>query len=87
MISTHTIEHLPNYELVLSEIRRISKDSIIIVCPLEKKFKWGYNNHVNFFENKSEFLKRITDQNIINNKKIFIKEFLGDILYCEKKND
>ena len=56
-----------------------------IVWPLEKKFKWGYNNLVNFFDNKSEFLKKITDQNIMNNNKIFIKEFLGDILYFETK--
>ena len=34
---THVIEHLPYPEETLSEIRRISANTLIIICPIEKK--------------------------------------------------
>ena len=55
---------------------------------MEKKFKWGMNNHINFFQSKSDFIDKILPSNIKNelSKNIIVQTFLGDILYYERKS-
>ena len=48
---THVIEHLETPFEIIKEIRRVSKREIILICPLEKEYKWGMNYHINFFPN------------------------------------
>ena len=49
VLCTHVLEHLSNPEEILFQLRRVVKDKLIIICPLEKEYKWGMNYHVNFF--------------------------------------
>jgi len=87
VICSHVLEHIPKPEKLLLELRRISKSSLIVVCPLEKKLKWGMNYHINFFQNKTIFLKFITNISYLQKTKIITSEIiqsLGDIFYHEK---
>ena len=86
VICTHVIEHISDPDIILKNLRRISSNYLLIICPIEKKFKWGLNYHINFFEESLSFLKFINKD--INHNKDIRKNFyyvsnLGDILYQE----
>ncbi len=86
VMCSHVIEHLENPDLVIMELKRICSGILIIICPIEKKFTWGLNYHVNFFSKKQvfiDFLKNILNEK--NSKKFKFKTyyFLGDLMYLE----
>lgn len=76
VICTHTLEHLSNSIQVCQEIFRIARLGVILVCPLEKKFRWGLNYHVNFFSSKVDF----ADQLGLNHGRTVFEQRLGDLL-------
>ena len=82
VICAHVLEHLANPEEVVKEIRRVSKKLLILICPLEKPYKWGLNYHVQFFENSKNFIDfaRSDDK---SNKDYCFHERLGDCMYVE----
>jgi len=80
-ICSHVVEHLNNPRFIISELRRISTIAIVVILPLEKKFKWGLNYHVQFFADKEQFLKLARPS---KNSTYNTYEFLGDLMYIEK---
>ena len=82
VLCTHVLEHLSNPEEILFQLRRVVKEKLIIICPLEKEYKWGMNYHVNFFPTRNHFIKFLQSD---------IKDFfrfktfqrLGDSMYYE----
>lgn len=52
IICTHVLEHVRNFNLALSELRRVAKKRIIIVIPKERPYKFGFNLHLSFFPYK-----------------------------------
>ena len=84
VVCSHVLEHIKNPEKILSELRRIASDYIIIICPMEKPYKWGMNYHINFFPTIHEFIKLIESDILLRlSFKIFLR--LGDIMYIEKR--
>ena len=86
VVCSHVLEHLNNPKEVIKELRRVCSDILIIICPLEKKFKWGMNYHVNFYPTKKEFIDFLKEIEIEdNNYQIQYETFsrLGDLMYVE----
>ena len=86
VICTHVLEHIRSPELVLRELRRISTNHILIICPLENNFKWGMNYHINFFKDQLCFSKFIENTGFVKGEELNksqYSEFLGDLLYIE----
>ena len=82
VLCTHVLEHLSNPEEILFQLRRVVKDKLIIICPLEKEYKWGMNYHVNFFSTQKHFVKFLQSNfNEFYRFKIFQR--LGDSMYFE----
>ena len=82
VLCTHVLEHLSNPEEILFQLRRVVKDKLIIICPLEKEYKWGMNYHVNFFSTQKHFVKFLQSNfNDFYRFKIFHR--LGDSMYFE----
>jgi len=81
VICTHFLEHIENPEYVIKELRRISSRMLILICPLEKPYKWGFNYHVNFYINTDSFLKTAMKDNPIS--KFKTHERIGDTMYVE----
>ena len=54
------LEHLSNPESLVQEIRRVAKKSLILICPLEKPYKWGMNYHVQFFKDSKNFVNFVS---------------------------
>jgi ubiquinone/menaquinone biosynthesis C-methylase UbiE len=48
VICTHTLEHVRNMHLAISELRRVGKKLIIIV-PKQRPYKYTFDLHLNFF--------------------------------------
>ena len=85
VVCTHVIEHLKNPDEVVLELRRVCSKILIIICPIEKEFKWGMNYHINFYSNK-DFLLNFLHKEKSNSKKIHnykIYPRLGDLMYVE----
>lgn len=86
VLCTHVLEHIERPENALRELRRICSRKLIIICPLEKKFKWGMNYHITFFPKISLFLKFLHQDFIKENTTIpkhIVSEYLGDAIYTE----
>ena len=85
VICTHVIEHLIDPKRVINELRRVCSKILIIICPMEKKFVWGLNYHINFYSNKEVFINFLNETKYENSKGKYYKIFsrLGDIMYVE----
>ena len=84
---THVIEHLEEARIVIQNLRRITSKIFIIICPMEKPHKWGFNYHINFFPNKKDFLDFVHADFIKKYNKALpnyhVHNRLGDIMYVE----
>ena len=86
VVCAHVIEHLTSPEDVVRHLRRIACKCLIIICPLEKKYRWGMNYHVNFFPNSHHFISFLRSAFSGDTAQALdgvIHERLGDIMYVE----
>ena len=86
VICSHVLEHIKLPELVFRDLRRITTNHLLIICPLENNFKWGMNYHINFFKNQLSFAKFVKNIGSVKEKvldKSYYSKFLGDLLYIE----
>ncbi len=49
VVTTHTVEHVKNLGLALSELRRVAKKELIIVVPKQRPYKYTFSLHTQFF--------------------------------------
>ena len=49
VVCTHTLEHVQNLALALSELRRVAAEHVIIVVPKERPYRYSFNLHLHFF--------------------------------------
>ena len=85
VICAHVLEHLSNPQEIIIEMRRICKKRLILICPLEKPYKWGLNYHVQFFASSMDFLKFVRKDDK-SSEEYLSYERLGDCMYIEKKS-
>ncbi len=49
VISTNTLEHVPDIHAAVRELRRVAKKRIIVVLPIERPYLYTFNLHLHFF--------------------------------------
>lgn len=59
VICTHVLEHVLDFRLGLSELRRVAKRRLIIVVPREREFRYTFNPHFHFFPYLHSFLRAV----------------------------
>lgn len=59
VICTHVIEHILDYRAAIAELRRITRQKLIIVVPREREYKYSFNPHFNFFPYTHSFLRAV----------------------------
>lgn len=74
-ISTHTLEHVLKPEEYVAELKRITKDKLIVVVPKQKYFYYTLDEHLNFFETKDSLI------DLMNLAKYECFEVSGDWFY------
>jgi ubiquinone/menaquinone biosynthesis C-methylase UbiE len=55
----HTIEHLPDIQKALSELKRVTRKQLIIVTPRQRYYYYTLDLHLHFFPEK-EYLQQVT---------------------------
>lgn len=75
-ICAHVLEHVWDFEEVISEIRRITARRIIIILPCEREYKYNFSLHLRFFP----YLYSLTDKMQRKGDCRFVD---GDIFYVE----
>ena len=58
-ICAHVLEHIPDIFSALDELRRISASKIIVILPVERPYRFGFNLHVWFFPYRLNVLQII----------------------------
>tara|TARA_B100000579_G_C22772374_1_gene824685 strand:- start:569 stop:1327 length:759 start_codon:yes stop_codon:yes gene_type:complete len=82
VICAHFLEHVEDPKAIINEIRRISRRSLILICPLEKPFRWGFNYHLHFFQDNQSFIEMVLSEKTNHNNYI-THQRLGDSMYIE----
>lgn len=59
VVCTHVLEHVPDLEGALADLRRIARRRLILVVPREREARYPLNLHVHFFPYAHSFLNRI----------------------------
>ena len=81
VISTHTLEHVLQFEKTLKELRRLAKKRLIIVVPRQQISKYTPDLHVRFFPNAADTLKALNGKGmsgncqLIENDWYFVEDF------------
>jgi len=59
VICSHVLEHVRDFFLALSELRRVTKHRLIIVLPCQREYKYTFDLHIHFFQYTQSFLNHI----------------------------
>ncbi|MEZ5471426.1 MAG: methyltransferase domain-containing protein [Marinicella sp.] len=83
VICTHTLEHILNINDAVNELKRVCKQKLIIVVPMQRPYKYTFDLHIHFFPYKSLF------ENFMRNfekkpERKYIEPIQGDIYYHEE---
>jgi ubiquinone/menaquinone biosynthesis C-methylase UbiE len=49
VICTHTLEHVQNFYLAVSELRRVAAKRLIVVVPKQRNYLYTFDLHIHFF--------------------------------------
>ncbi|MCL2208531.1 MAG: class I SAM-dependent methyltransferase [Treponema sp.] len=79
VISGHTLEHIINIQKAISELRRVTKYTLIIIVPCQREYRYTFDLHVHFFPYPESFHRIMQNPN----GKCFMLD--NDIIYIEEK--
>lgn len=82
VITTHTLEHVLDFEKAISELRRVTKKRLIIVIPMQKPFLYTLDLHVRFFPYPYTFIAAMRHG---MGKKYICLPLDGDLFYYEDR--
>ena len=77
-VSAHTLEHIVQIQKAISELRRVTKHTLIVIVPCQREYLYTYDFHVHFFPYKEAFHRIMENPNA----ECFISD--NDIVYIEK---
>ncbi len=81
VVCTHTLEHVQNIHLAISELRRVKKKRLIIVVPKQRPYRYTFDFlHLHFFPYIFSLMAIMKDKKV---KKWYCKEIDGDLFYKE----
>jgi len=49
VFSAHTIEHVRDPQAMVSELKRVAREQVIIITPKQRPYKYTFDMHLNFF--------------------------------------
>ena len=81
VICSHTLEHLPDLEIVINELKRIVRKKLIIVVPCQRYYHYTFDLHIHFFPEKSYL------ENAVNMENFICKKIKNDLLFIGSANE
>jgi SAM-dependent methyltransferase len=58
VVCTHTLEHVRDFERALGELRRVGRERLYVVVPLQRPYRWTADLHISYFPYPFSFLAR-----------------------------
>ncbi len=80
VVCTHTLEHVLDFNLAISELRRVTRRRLIIVVPKQRPYKYTFDVHLHFFPYPESLGIAMG-----NNPDSKCEEVDGDLFYVENK--
>ncbi len=77
VVCSHVLEHIIYFSDALQELKRICRKRLIIVVPMEREYKNGFNLHLQFFPYPHSFTNRIP----WNTSMSVCKDLQGDLYF------
>ena len=78
VVSTHTLEHVPDLHRALAELRRVARSRLVIVVPRQRPYRVTFNPHVHFFPYRFSLLAWTGTESMLRCELVG-----GDWLYVE----
>lgn len=79
VICAHTLEHVTDLKLAISELRRVTRHRLIIVVPRQRPYRYTFDLHLHFFP------YAFTLMQIMGNPEAVCEVIGNDIYYLEAK--
>ena len=83
VICAHTLEHVQNITLAIQELRRVTKQRLIIVVPKQRPYQYTFDLHLHFFPYAVNLLTLLGKTEHHSS----CQEMGGDWFYMEDKSD
>lgn len=81
VICTHTLEHVPDLDSCIKELRRVSAKRLIVVLPKQRPYRFTFDLHLHFFPYQFSVMQVF--KNLNSNKKGECFKLDNDWLYVE----
>ncbi|MGH9012879.1 MAG: class I SAM-dependent methyltransferase [Acidimicrobiia bacterium] len=49
VVCTHTLEHVRDLQAAIGELRRVARERLVVVVPMERPYRFTFNLHLHFF--------------------------------------
>lgn len=59
VVSTHTLEHVRDFEKSVTELKRITAHRLVILIPAQEYLPYTEDYHLHFFHKEEDFLRRV----------------------------
>ncbi len=79
VVCTHTLEHVQNLFLAISELRRVTRRRLVIVVPRQRPYRYTFDLHLHFFPYRHSLLAAMGTR--CNNR---CQNIGGDLFYVEE---
>ena len=83
VVCTHTLEHVENLSVVISELRRVTRRRLIVVVPRQRPYRYTFDLHLHFFPYKHSLLTHFVPGADVRGRTV--QELDGDWYYQEDK--
>ena len=79
VVCTHTLEHVVELRATVANLRKIAKERLIVVVPLQRPYRYTFDLHLHFFPYPHSFLMQVGP----GSGEISTSKIGGDLLYVE----
>jgi SAM-dependent methyltransferase len=59
VVCTHTLEHVIDLRATMNDLRKIARERLIVVVPLQRPYKYTFDLHLHFFPYPHSFLMQV----------------------------
>ena len=80
VICTHVLEHVLNIEQAYQNLKKMCRDTLIIVVPKERPYKYTFNGHLHFFPYEWSLINMLKPKP----NSFSIRNIQRDFIYVEK---
>jgi ubiquinone/menaquinone biosynthesis C-methylase UbiE len=77
VICAHTLEHVQDIGKAIGELRRVCREKLIIVVPMQREYKYTFDLHLHFFPYPESLIRAL------KNPEAECRVVDGDIVYTE----